>query len=390
MQFNKSNTAFIFGMFETGLGVGRSLGRNGIKIYGFDYKKDIGAYSKYIEFSLCPNPIKDELKFIDFVISIAKSLEYKPVLYITADDFLEVFCKSRSIFEEYFLMNIPETDTLKLAFNKNLLYEKCKYLGIECPITYKDVLGCEYPLLIKAINVNEWRKSVSGSDKVIIANDSIELEMHCEKLQNLNIGYVLQEIVPGNDNKFFKYNTYIDNNGEMLAEFMLQKIRQNPIRFGVGSLVKSIYNEELRDIGRKVFKLIEYKGIGSVEFKYDDRDNKYKLIEINSRYWQQNILPTKCGINFPLIEYAYLTNLNNYKSSADYIKGIKWINMYMDFTSFLNYRKEGKMSLLDWIDEIKGEKVFSDFAGDDIIPGFYELFISGKINRLPKYFTKNM
>ena len=390
MQLNKNNPAFVFGMFETGLGIGRSLGRNGIQVIGLDYKKDVGSYSKYIKFSLCPNPIKNEGIFVEYVIDIAKSFEYKPVLYIAADDFLEVISKNRLILQEYILMNIPEIETLKLAFDKYLLYDKFKNLGIDCPKTYTESTNHTFPLIIKAKNVNDWRNKISSNDKVIIVNNKNELEKHLKILDELNIGYVLQEIIPGNDDKFFKYNTYRGRDGEILAEFMLQKLRQNPVRYGVGSLVKSIYDEEIRDIGRTVFELIEYKGVGSVEFKYDERDNRYKLIEINSRYWQQNILPTKCGVNFPLIEYLYLTSAKNYRLATNYAKGIKWINMYMDFTSFLNYRKEGKMGLMDWVDEIKGGKVFSDFAGDDLIPGFYELFLSKKLMRLPKYFAKNI
>jgi D-aspartate ligase len=390
MQFNKNNPAFVFGMFETGLGIGRSLGRNGICVNGFDYKKDIGSYSRYIKFSLCPNPIKDECRFVEYVIDIAKSFEHKPVLFIASDDFLEVFSKNRQLLKKYLLMNLPDPETLKLAFDKNLLYIKCESLGINCPKTYTGSTNYSFPLIIKARNVNDWRNKISSNDKVIIINNQHELQHHCSILDDLNIGYVLQEIVPGNDDRFFKYNAYIGKDGEILAEFMLQKLRQNPVRYGVGSLVKSIYDEEIRNIGRKVFGLIEYKGVGSVEFKYDERDNKYKLIEINSRYWQQNILPTKCGINFPLIEYLYLTNSKNYKWPTNYTKGIKWLNIYMDFTSFLNYRKEGEMDLIDWIDELKGEKVYSDFACDDLIPGFYELFLSKKLKRLPTYFKRNI
>ena len=390
MQFSQNNPAFVFGMFETGLGISRSLGRNGIQVNGFDYKKDIGSYSRYIKFSLCPNPIKDEGRFVEYVIDIAKSFEHKPVIFIAADDFLEVFSRNRLVLQKYLLMNLPEEETLKLAFNKGLLYEKCGNLGIDCPKTYTESANFIFPLIIKAKNVNAWRNKFSGNDKVIIVNNHNELEKHRKILDELNIGYVLQEIVPGNDDRFFKYNTYRGKDGEILAEFMLQKLRQNPVRYGVGSLVKSIYDEEIRDIGRTVFELIEYKGVGSAEFKYDERDNKYKLIEINSRYWQQNILPTKCGVNFPLIEYLYLSNSRSLMSYSNYDKGVKWINMYMDFTSFLYYRKEGKMELMDWVDDIKGEKVFSDFAGDDLIPGFYELFLSNKLKRLPKYFKKNI
>ncbi len=390
MQLDKIHPAFVFGMFETGLGIGRSLGRNEIEVFGFDYKKDIGAYSRYINFKLCPNPVNDEKLFIKFVIDITLSLQYKPVLYIASDDFLEVFSKNRDIFKNLLLMNIPDTDTVKLALNKNLLYEKISLLGIDCPKTYSDSEGYSFPLIIKAENVNVWRNNLNSSTKVILVENQNELDINLKMLEELNIKYVLQEIIPGNDNKFFKYNSYRGKNGELLAEFMLQKLRQNPVKYGVGSLVKSIFNEEIREIGRIVFEQIDYKGVGSIEFKYDERDNRYKLIEINSRYWQQNILPTKCGLNFPMIEYSYLTNSNNYVYSLNYSKGVKWINLYMDITSFLNYRKNGEMTLFDWIDEIKGEKVYSDLASDDLLPSFYEVFFSKKLSRIPSYFKRNI
>jgi D-aspartate ligase len=390
MQFNRDVTAFVFGMFETGLGVGRSLGRNGIKVFGFDFKKDIASYSKYVVFSLCPNPIKAESKFIDFIINKTKILDHKPIVYITADDFLEVFSKHRVLLEEYLLFNLPDETSINLAFNKSILYKELSILKIDCPKTFENISDCTYPLIIKGNNVNKWRSNVSGNDKVIFIKNYEDLCKNLEILDNLNVEYVLQEIIPGNDNTFFKYNTYRSKSGEILAEFVLQKLRQNPVRFGVGSLVKSVNNEEIRMLGRKVFEYLNYKGIGSAEFKYDERDNKYKLIEINTRYWQQNILPTECGINFPFIEYLYLTHSIYSNLLSKYTTGVKWINLYMDFSSFLKYRKEGLITLMDWIDDVKGDKVFSDFASDDIIPGLYEIFLSKKMKRIPSYFSKNI
>jgi predicted ATP-grasp superfamily ATP-dependent carboligase len=55
---NKKNPAVVLGMFETGLGVARSLGEKGILVHGFDFKKDIGFYSRYVEAQLCPYPLE--------------------------------------------------------------------------------------------------------------------------------------------------------------------------------------------------------------------------------------------------------------------------------------------------------------------------------------------
>jgi predicted ATP-grasp superfamily ATP-dependent carboligase len=144
----------------------------------------------------------------------------------------------------------------------------------------------------------------------------------------------------------------------MILGFTLQKIRQNPIRFGVGSVVKSIQYDKLFEIGKKLFKSIYYKGVGSAEFKLDERDGKLKLIEINARYWQQNSLPDFCGMNFPLTDYLEMTDQKP-ESTFIFTPDIKWVNIYTDFDSFLKYRKLKKLTLKQWIKSLKGKKTKS-------------------------------
>jgi predicted ATP-grasp superfamily ATP-dependent carboligase len=45
-----------------------------------------------------------------------------------------------------------------------------------------------------------------------------------------------------------------------------------------------------------------------VEFKYDARDDQYKLLEINGRAWSWVKLAAFSGVNLPLIQYYDLTN----------------------------------------------------------------------------------
>ena len=98
-----NNPALILGMFETGLGVGRSLGRQGIKVFGFDHKKDIGFYSKYIKAKLCEHPIYNENKLVQQLIDYSKSQAQKPVIFITSDYFLYFFAKNYYLLAHWFL-----------------------------------------------------------------------------------------------------------------------------------------------------------------------------------------------------------------------------------------------------------------------------------------------
>lgn len=70
----RRNLAVVLGMYETGLAVGRSLGRAGVRVKGLDITKKTGFYSRYIDASICPHPLEQEEKFIAFLM---KALDEK-------------------------------------------------------------------------------------------------------------------------------------------------------------------------------------------------------------------------------------------------------------------------------------------------------------------------
>lgn len=395
-NFSKKNPAFVLGLFETGLGVIRSLGREGIKVYGFDYKKDIAYYSKYVFPIICPDARNNEEVFINFFISKAKNFNYKPILYITSDDFLTAIINNLDEISNYFLINSIDKYLYEKIKNKYLQFNLAKEINIPVPETVVIKNGnlstgfvnkLKFPIFIKGLESNQWRNVYGGSKKGFLVNSDQQLIHYLNEIKKENIDVILQEFVQGQDTNHFKFNCYIDKKGDLRAAFCLQKKRQNPIHFGVGSLVESIKNQKLFEIGKRLFKSINYRGIGSAEFKFDDKNKKFKLIEINPRYWQQNSLATACGINFPLIQYLDLTDQLN-ENFFDYKVGIKWVNIYSDFDSFLSYRKEGMLKLSDWLKSLKGKKVFSDWAFDDIKPGFYEIRFGKRLLNILPYLIK--
>ncbi|MFW6225310.1 MAG: hypothetical protein ACOC4B_03510 [Bacteroidota bacterium] len=199
----------------------------------------------------------------------------------------------------------------------------------------------------------------------------------------------MQEVIPGPDQHHFKYCTLRDNEGNEFNKFTLKKIRQYPPHFGVGSVVESVSNKKLEKAGKQFFDKIKYKGVGSAEFKLDQRDGKWKLIELNPRYWQQNSLAYSTGADFALNQYLSLTN-QKIKEQKNFETGVKWINIYMDFASFLKYRKEGEITFWKWLKSLKGPKVFSDFAWDDLKPFFYEWGFGLKLLKAPVFLINKL
>ena len=66
------------------------------------------------------------------------------------------------------------------------------------------------------------------------------------------------------------------------------------------------------------------------------------------------------------------------------------MNIYSDFDSYLSYRKEKSLSFKEWLKSLKGKKVFSDWAKDDIIPGFYEIRFGKRLFNIPGYILNRL
>jgi D-aspartate ligase len=387
----------VFGLFETGLGVIRSLGQNGLRVMGVDYKRNIGSISKYVKSFRCPHPLHSESEFIDWVRSNFSEDHPLPV-FITQDDFLTVISRNRETIRKYFVLNMVDHSLLESIADKYQQHLLAVKAGIETPNTWlvsepSDLLHIQeeicYPVIIKGRNVNKWRNAISRNIKVFLANDLNELRSVLQKMLGKGIPIIVQEVIPGPETNHYKYCSYVSADGKILAEFTLRKIRQNPVRFGVGIVVESVYSSELIELGRKLFSEIGFTGIGSVEFKQDESDGRMKLIEINPRYWQQISLATECGINFPHINYLDLLSRNQ-DPVINFKPGIKWINILKDFDSFLTYQMEGSLTYKDWRRSLRGEKVYSDFAWDDPLPRLYQFGFGPNLLKFPRHILKKL
>ena len=397
LTFSKNaSLGVVLGMFETGLAVGRSLGRAGIGVLGLDSSKKVGFYSKYIHASLCPHPLEREEEFIAFLIRLATLGKMPPVLFITSDEFLLPVSRNRTDLQRYYLMNLPSPHIIESIADKFNQYKLALDAGIPVPQTFiagnmdqllEIIDRIPLPAFIKGAEVTLWRKKMGDAFKGFVVYTQDEVINTFKVIFERGASGLIQEIIQGPDTNHFKASCYLSKNGEVLLAFGLQKIRQQPVGFGFGCLVQSVEYPELLALGKAFFTKIGYRGVGSAEFKLDQRDGKLKLIELNPRYWQQNALAEKCGMNFPLTNYLELTG-GETETVLDYRHGVKWINLYGDFQSFREYRQQGPYSVMKWLHSLKGKKVYSDLAVDDMMPGLHETVLENILWRSGRYVLK--
>ena len=394
----KDNSAVVLGMFETGLAVGRSLGRAEIRVLGLDSAKKCGFYSKYIDALICPHPLEREEEFIAFLLRISAAKNIRPALFITSDEFLLPVSRNRKDLERHFLINLPDHSILECIADKFKQHKIAVEAGIAVPQTFvaadRDQLlaiqdRIPFPAFVKGAEVTSWRRMMGDSFKGFVVHGREELRETFETIFKRGSIGLVQELIPGPDTNHFKASCYISRDGRVLLAFGLQKIRQQPAGFGFGCLVQSVEYPEMLALGKSFFRKIGYRGVGSAEFKLDPRDGKLKLIELNPRYWQQNALAEKCGMNFPLTDYLELTDRNP-KAVHEYRSGIKWVNIYSDIESFREYRQRGELSGLQWLRSLKGEKIYSDLDWDDVLPGLREILVVNIFRRSRRFLKKSL
>ncbi|HBR14260.1 MAG TPA: hypothetical protein DD723_01800 [Candidatus Omnitrophica bacterium] len=374
---------FILGMSVTGLAAARSLGRNGIKVYALDPDKDKpGLRTRYAKCFVCPDPQKDPKAFMDFLLDLVKTTGAPAVLMPTSDVFVDYVNTNRDLLIEHFKFAMSPKSLMDRILDKNGQYDLARENGTPVPKTYlpknlqdiQQLAGTlNYPVLLKGVRTDAWRRRF-GDKKAFNINNSRELVEIYQKIHdNDHIDPLIQEVIQGDDTCHYKICTYMNSENKPLLTFTLQKIRQYPCRFGIGSMVMSVWEPEVARLGLEFMQRIGYRGVGSIEFKKDKRDNQLKMIELNPRLWAQNSLPEACGQNFALTAYLDIIG-EKVEPQTKFQEGVKWIAFKEDRASFYGYLRTGEITWKEWLNSVlTGPRVWANWSLDDPLPFLHEI-----------------
>ena len=249
----------------------------------------IGFFSKYGHRKICSRP-----KLIETLKTIGSQYCNNAIIFPTGDDFLDPIIKHRDDLSQYYHFPLPDNDLLKKILDKSEFYNLVKPLDVDIPKTWLcddiDSLDeIEFPCILKPAYGYKFREYFPNK-KVIVVHEMSYLKKLLRYFSMAGLKMVIQEIVPGSDEKQISVAfIWIIIRCRLLRLFR-RKVRQNPIGYGVGTYVEPYQEDYLENKTKWLLSSIGYKGIAEVEFKYDERDRKYKLIEINPRPWVQNEL----------------------------------------------------------------------------------------------------
>ncbi len=319
-----------------GLSNVRSLGEAGIPVYVVDKSNCVARYSRYCKkFFRCPDFIKDE--FADFLIELAVRENVKDWVLIPSNDHaVYTLSKHKDRLEEHYKVITPGLEVIDDIYDKlSLLYIAGKH-GVPIPFTQNFrtaddsvAVDLRFPVITKGRNGLSFYKALHK--KALLANDEAELR---QQLQIIGGKYAIsetftQELIPfDGSNKTISFTAFCVE-GEIKSHWAGVKLREHPLRFGTATFAQSILCKECYLQSIPLLKSLNYTGVCEVEYLFDPRDGKHKLIEINARTWLWVGLARACGVDFAKMIYNHVNGIP-IEIPANYRTGINWVNPISD------------------------------------------------------------
>lgn len=338
-----------------GLGVSRALGSMGVPVTLIQYdERDTGHKSKHVQNVIrAPHPEKSEKQFVETLIAEAPQFG-RGLLIPTCDAALASISRNKGILDQYYIVAATEWNITKLFLEKKYTYDLAEKLGIAIPKTIiphsiDDVkrygATVMFPVLVKPSQSHLF--TAKFGHKMVEVNDLKNMLEIYKYSVEAGLEVILQEIIPGPDSNGANYNSYFWDN-KPLVEFTAKKLRSCPPRFGSPRVVLSEIIPEITEPGRKILSAMGFYGFSCTEFKKDDRDGKWKLMEVNGRHNMSCLLATRCGVNFPYIQYCHL--VYDEKPSAPRQKtGIYWIDLVRDIGCNIQYFGKEPFGIFEYI-----------------------------------------
>nr|WP_296153721.1 carboxylate--amine ligase [uncultured Peptoniphilus sp.] len=308
--------------------------------------------------------------------------DQKPLLLTSCSDgYTALIAKHKKALEEDFVFNYIDYDLQQKLENKIDFYEICEEYGLDYPATKiismetKDDLdlGFTFPVGLKANDSIEFvHMHFEGKKKFYKIDDAEELKRVVDLIYDA--GYsgelIVQDFIPGNSSAMFVLNAYVDSSGEVtmmsLGKCLLDECL--PYEIGNYNALLTIGDDALYDQYTRFLKALGYRGFANFDLKYDVRDKKYKVFEINIRQGRSSYYMTAGGCNF--MRYPVEDLIEN-KSLAPHYHDERGLWLFVDPSVLRKYGSPEDKELIDTYLK-KGFKFTQWYEKDRSLPRYLD------------------
>jgi D-aspartate ligase len=365
--------AVLLGGGNIAVSAARALGERGATVVALGDSPDLVRYSRHCRRFLdlgAGDGVQD--RWLAWLRAAAPG---GAVIVPCSDDALELLIESGEELRERGLRPIAlAPDPVRTVLDKARTYELAAAAGVPHPRWVAaagevdaHATGIGFPCAVKPLHSHLFRRHYGGMLKVLEAADQDQLDAALGRLRLTGVDGMVTEIVPGPDDSFTSYYTYVDDAGRPLIDVTKRKLRQWPVRFGYPCYEVSNRDQEVIDLGRRFVAAAGLRGLVNVEFKRDSRDGGLRLIECNARLTGASELVRASGVELAQLAYARAARLPD-PPLDDYREGVWMWHPVEDVRALLAYRRDGELTARRWLRTLMHRQRFPILARDDLKP----------------------
>jgi D-aspartate ligase len=303
--------AVVVGAKLNGLGVIRSLRVGGVPIHVIG----TSFFQPAMWSRSCRRLIAKQLhgyRLIEVLLKLRQLYSENPVLFLTDELAVYTVSEQRVHLAGYYRFLLPSKEIVTALADKAKFQQLAEDGGFPVPRSLilngqadlAKLPNLQFPVVIK---LTDKRVVHLGALKSVqCASTPAEAKSLCNDLLASGRQLIVQERIPGPDSDIYFCLFYCSQKGEPVSVFTGRKIRSCPPQVGstgicVGAPEARVHLEPLT---RRFIDYVGFAGLGSVEFKWDSRNNRFVMIEptVGRTDWQEEIA-TLSGYNIPLCVY---------------------------------------------------------------------------------------
>ncbi|SDM75193.1 D-aspartate ligase [Psychrobacillus sp. OK028] len=255
----------------------------------------------------------DKTAFVQVLTEVAQKYKVKDkqlLLIGTNDFYVRLIIENADALKKMYVFNYMSEELMNNLLVKSNFYKLCEEHGIDTPKTYYYTCGNKavftedvlFPLIIKPSNgVMYYKNKFPGQQKVYRVETKAELD---DVLNKVNAsGYtedlIIQDYIPGDDTYMWDSVFYMSSKGKAQLSTLAQVVLQEHTVTAIGNYTALItrYNEELMKKLQHFLEAIGYVGFANFDLKFDERDGKFKVFEVNIRQGRSSYYTTALGHN---------------------------------------------------------------------------------------------
>lgn len=361
-----------------GVGVVRTLGRLGVPVF-LIYEDPRGpiSVSRFVRRTFvweAGGGSQDG--WLSYLGRVADEVGGRPIL-LPVDDVGTMFVSdNEDRLAERFLFARQPPGLVRELSSKRGLHELSLRVdlptpGVFFPARREDVerfaATAAFPIVAKSMDPEVLVRRRRGHS-VYIADGPEELFAYYDLVEEEDEpNLMLQEYIPGGPETVWMFNGYFDGSSRCLTGFTGQKLRQYPPYTGMSTLAVLRENPEVLLLTERLMSAIGYRGIVDMGYRFDARDGRYKLLDVNPRVGATfRLFVGTNGMDVVRAMYLDLTQQPVPASSPR--DGRKWIVETHDPISCLSYHRDGVLSGRGWLRSLRGVREGAMFAKDDPRP----------------------